>query len=89
MFNRPKQTKIVAIGLDDFDLFGITLPNQPVKGILPITFVDSQECLDMLLDKNTEQEDQAEANDLLEKVEMHNGKLELRLSFFTNTFKWQ
>jgi hypothetical protein len=89
MLEMKKETRIVVIGLDDLDLFGITLPVQLIQGVLPVTFYDSQQCLDMLLDKSLEQEGHTQGNDLLEKVENTNSATELKLSFFTDAIKWQ
>ena len=57
----------------------------------PITFRDPRECLEMLVKDESpeilfEEEDPAAS---LEKIEKQWGELELRLSFFTDSFTWQ
>jgi len=58
----------------------------------PITFYDPRDCLDMMIDTELEEEvqdtlDTPEAK--VERLEKQWGELELRLSFFVDSYKWQ
>ena len=56
----------------------------------PITFYDPQECLDMMTEEELEEEYEHDAPvDMAEKREKKWGELELRLSFFTDSYRWQ
>jgi hypothetical protein len=58
----------------------------------PITFYDPQDCLDMMIDTEFEEEFQEnlEAPEAkVERIERQWGELELRLSFFVDSYKWQ
>ncbi len=57
----------------------------------PITFLDPQECLEMLIetDGNEYIEDEIEMDSKADRIEKQWGELELLLSFFSDSFNWQ
>ena len=55
----------------------------------PITFYDPQECLEMLTDPDEEAGELLAEPPKAHKVEKQWGELELRLSFFSDIYKWQ
>jgi hypothetical protein len=58
----------------------------------PMTFLNPQECLDMMVDSETEEEVEVLDNQTEEKslrIQRQWGELELRLSFFSKSFTWQ
>lgn len=83
-------SKVVMMSTDLMNLYEV---RGRIKGqeFMPITFYNAQECLDMLMDIaaiDADQKPVLPANKA-ERVERQWGELELRLSFFTEAYKWQ
>ena len=95
---RPMETRIIMMSPALMKLYDVHLteeyPNSANFSGLeyqPITFCDPQECLDMLIDSKAEDGEDEESGPeaRAEVLEKQWGELELRLSFFTDAFKWQ
>jgi hypothetical protein len=64
----------------------------PEEDFRPITFLNPQECLDMMIDAEADEDLLEEKEEPVEKsvrIERQWGELELRLSFFTKGYTWQ
>jgi hypothetical protein len=85
---RTRETRIVLLSPTLMKLYEV----QGVKDaqrFQPITFYDPQECLEMLTDPMEEAGEVIEEPPKSMKVEKQWGELELRLSFFSDIYKWQ
>ncbi len=85
---RTRETRVVLLSPTLMKLYEV----QGVKDahrFQPITFYDPQECLEMLTDPGEEAIEMVEPPPRSVKMEKQWGELELRLSFFSDIFKWQ
>ncbi len=87
---RSRKVRIVMMSSDVMKLYDVMGTRDDFE-FQPITFYDPQECLDMLIDVDPEEEDYGGSIERTnaEKLEKQWGELELRLSFFTDAQRWQ
>lgn len=82
---KPDDIKIVVMSpalMELYDLQGL----QTGVELQPVTFYQPRECLEMLIESESNED---ETPDLADDFERKMGELELRLSFFTSTCRWQ
>ena len=93
-----KETRIVMMSPELMRLYEVQATKLEADGrgiqelkYEPITFCEPHECLDMLtdveLDETMLDDDSPESK--ADRIERQWGELELRLSFFTDSYKWQ
>jgi|WetSurMetagenome_2_1015567.scaffolds.fasta_scaffold779742_1 hypothetical protein len=91
---RPAEKQIVMMSPTLRKLYELRSPglSDNPDEFHPITFLNPQECLDMMVDKEAEEEGE-DQTDLPEeksmRVQRQWGELELRLSFFSKNYTWQ
>jgi hypothetical protein len=88
---RTRETRIVLMSQELIKLYQV-FPMDIAREYQPITFYDPQDCLDIMIGNELEEEVQEnlEAPEArIERLERQWGELELRLSFFVDSHKWQ
>ena len=86
--SKTRETRVVLLSPTLMKLYEV----QGVKDahrFQPITFYDPQECLEMMTDPAEEAGVIIEEPPKKEKMDKQWGELELRLSFFSDIYKWQ
>jgi hypothetical protein len=91
---KTRETRVVLMSSALMKLYEVKVEGAEGAKFHPITFYDPQECLEMLTDVRTEpfEDDgwgEAPPDSKHERIEKQWGELELRLSFFTDNYKWQ
>jgi hypothetical protein len=92
--NKNRDTRVVLMSSTLMKLYEVKVKGAGGVKFHPITFYDPQECLEMLTDVRTEsfEEDGWENTPPASKhkrIEKQWGELELRLSFFSDGYRWQ
>jgi len=82
---KTKETRVVLLSPALMRLFQVQGDDEALR-FQPITFYDPQECLEMLTDPAEEPPPEEPKSGMMEKQW---GELELRLSFFSDIYKWQ
>ncbi len=82
--------KVVIMSKELMDLYDF-YPLAEGLEFQPFTFMSPQECLEMLISEEFEEEDLLEESpsESHKKIQKQWGELELRLSFFTDALNWQ
>lgn len=84
---KTKETRVVLLSPTLMRLFDVQGEDDALR-FQPITFYDPNECLEMLTDPGEEPEDEV-VKPKSGRMDKQWGELELRLSFFSDIYKWQ
>jgi hypothetical protein len=88
---KSEETKVIMMSSHLMKLYEVRQFG-PGGEFSPITFYNPQECLNMMVDVETEEDLLGDAEVVPDKgmhLEKQWGELELRLSFFTKALNWQ
>ena len=87
---KSKTTRIVMMSSSLMRLYDVHGPREGLE-FHPITFCDPQGCLEMLIESEDKElvPEEKGPEFRAERMERQWGELELRLSFFTDSYRWQ